>query len=80
MCFQLAVYIPSYSKRSNGVHFPCTEMFLYDLTVLQLQGFEVTHPIFEISMSLRTRLTDAFHRLEASECQLANLVANRARD
>jgi len=35
------------------------------LTVLPLRGFEITHPIFEISMTLRlrTRLPDAFHHL-----------------
>jgi len=30
---------------------------------LPLQVFEVTCPIFEISMTLRTRLPDAFHHL-----------------
>jgi len=30
---------------------------------LPLQGFEVTHPIFEMSITLRTRLPDAFHHL-----------------
>jgi len=30
---------------------------------LPLQGFEVTCPIFEISMTLRTRLPNAFHHL-----------------
>jgi len=30
---------------------------------LPLQGFEVTHPIFEILMTLRTRLPDAFRHL-----------------
>jgi len=30
---------------------------------LPLQGFEVTHPIFEISMALRTWLPGAFHHL-----------------
>jgi len=33
------------------------------LTVSPLQGFEVTYPIFEISMTLRTRLPAAFHHL-----------------
>ena len=61
MCFRLAVCIPSYSGRSNGVHF--LRKFFVRLTVLQLQGFEVTHPTFEISMAIRTRLPDAFHHL-----------------
>jgi len=37
--------------------------FFERLAVLPLQGFEVTHPIFEISMTLRTRLPDTFHHL-----------------
>jgi len=30
---------------------------------LPLQGFELAYPIFEISMTLRTRLPNAFHHL-----------------
>jgi len=33
------------------------------LAVLPFQGFEVTYPIFEISMTLRIRLPDAFYHL-----------------
>jgi len=43
------------------------------LTVLPLQGFEVTYPILEISMTLRTRLPDAFHHLVPNDnfpCQM----------
>jgi len=33
------------------------------LTILRLQGFEVIYPIFELSITLRTRLPDAFRHL-----------------
>jgi len=59
--FRLAVCTPSYGGRSNGV--PFLRKFFVQLTILPLQGFEVTHPIFEISMTMRTRLPDAFHHL-----------------
>ena len=39
---------------------PFCGSFFVRLTVLPLQGFEVTHPIFD---KLRTRLPDAFHHL-----------------
>ena len=42
--FRLAVCIPPYSRMSNGVVF--LRKFFVRLTVLPLQGFEVTHPIF----------------------------------
>jgi len=37
--------------------------FFARLTILPLQGFKVTYPIFEILMTLQTRLPDAFHHL-----------------
>jgi len=37
------------------------------LTVLPLQGFEATYPIFKISMTLQTWLPDAFHHLVAND-------------
>jgi len=33
------------------------------LTILPLQGFEVSYTIFEISITSRTQLPDAFHQL-----------------
>jgi len=41
--------------------------FFVRFTVLPLHGFEVTHLIFEISMTLRTWLPDAFHHLVPSD-------------
>ena len=43
-CFWFDLCIPSYSGRSDGV--PSLWRFSVRLTVLPLQGFEVTHPIF----------------------------------
>jgi len=42
---------------------PVPGSFFVRLTILPLQGLEITHPIFEISMTLRTRLPDVFHHL-----------------
>ena len=44
MCFRLDLCIPSYSERSNGCAFSA-DVFVR-LTVLPLQGFEVTRPTF----------------------------------
>jgi len=60
LCFLFELCISSYDGRSNGV--PFSGVFVR-LTVLPLQGSEVTYPIFEISMTFRTRLPAAFHRL-----------------
>jgi len=61
MCYGLALCIPSYNRRSNGV--PFLPKFFVRLTILPLQDFEVTHPIFDISVTLRTPLPDAFYHL-----------------
>jgi len=45
MCFPIELCIPSYSGRSSGVPF-VRNFFLYNFTLLPLQGFEVTHPDF----------------------------------
>jgi len=37
------------------------------LTVLPLHGFKVTHPIFESSMMVPTRLPDAFHHFMTND-------------
>jgi len=50
---------------SNGVPFLLN--FFVRPTVFPLQGSEVTYPIFEISMKLRTRLPDAFYHLVAND-------------
>jgi len=46
---------------------PFLRRFLYDLlndvNVLPLQGFEVTHPIFELFNDGGARLPDVFHHL-----------------
>jgi len=39
------------------------QVLYYRRTILPLQGFEVIYRIFEISMTLRTWLPDAFHYL-----------------
>jgi len=51
MCFRHAVYAFHLIVKGLTV---CSfsGSFLVRLTVLPLQGFEVTHPIFEISMTL----------------------------
>ena len=46
---------------------PFCGFFFVRSTVFLLQGFEVTYPIFEISMKLRTRLPDAFYHLVAND-------------
>ena len=46
-------------RRSNGV--PFLRKFFVRLTVLPLQCSEITHPVFEISITLRTRLPNGFH-------------------
>jgi len=61
MCFRFELCIPSYSGRSSGV--PFVRSVVVRLIVLPLQGFEFTYPIFEISMTLRTRSPDVFHHL-----------------
>jgi len=71
MCFWLDLCIPSYSGRSNGE--PFLWKFFVRLTVLLLQRFEVTHPIFKISIMLRTWLPDAFQHFVPSD----NFTARR---
>ena len=70
MCFRFPLCIPSYSDRSNGVAFLI--IFFVRLTVLPLQGFEVTHPIFEILITMGRRLPHVFYHLvpnDNSHCQ-----------
>ena len=50
-----------------------TEVSLYNLPICRDNGFEVTYPIFEMSMSLLTRLPDVFHHLVPNDnfhCQM----------
>jgi len=61
MYFPSGLCIPSYSGRSNGV--PFLQRFFVQLKVLLLQGLEVTYAIFEILVTFRTQLPDAFHHL-----------------
>ena len=52
---------------------PFSRGFFVQLTVLLLQGLEVTYAIFEILMMFRTQLPDAFHHLVPDDnfhCQM----------
>ena len=58
--FPFELRIPSYSGRSVGVHF--LRSFLYELPFRRYKALKSrTYPVFEISMTLRTRLSDTFH-------------------
>jgi len=69
MCFRLAVCIPSYSERSNGV--PFLQKIFVPLTALPLHGFEVIHPMpsktlrhvrsLDMSMAHAQQLTRAYN-------------------
>ena len=61
ICFRFDFCI----ERSNGVPFP--RRFFVRLAVLPFKGFEVTHPIFDTGIKLRTRLTDAFNHLVSND-------------
>jgi len=70
--FRFAVCISSDSGSPDDVLF-LLKFFFVRLHVSLLQGFEVARPIFEISMTLRTQLPDAFHHLVPNDnfhCQM----------